>query len=642
MDLNKIPVYINNKKYFVPENITILQACILAGIEIPHFCYHEQLSIAGNCRMCLVKVEGSAKPVASCALPVSNNMKITTHDEDVALIRENVMELLLVNHPLDCPICDQGGECDLQDQAVRYGNDRGRYYEEKRAVEDKDCGPYIKTIMNRCIHCTRCVRFSSEIAGLDSLGTTGRGNQTEIGTYIEKSIQTEISGNLIDICPVGALTSKPYTFKARPWELTKVNGVDIEDSLGSRIVIDVKDNEILRIIPEYSSKINEDWISDKVRFSYDNVKLQRLLRPHKKQTDDSGLNTYPWRSMKFLVNRFFNQTDFLLIHAIDKVGIGVMYILKKYLFKKGFSTIGIDTKDFRSLYVMSRDRLFDDVSYYLVDSVNIKQSIPVLNALLRKHLISLKAQSFFSGFYREVNTNSKHVTNGSVITSITSGIGYHSKLKNKESNIITSELSSLLVSKEMGKNILPLTTSMSSLVMYESGIWSYTHNPLISLYRKIKAISLFFNNLMSYFSKSLYNYTCMLYFGSHGSKECSFCEALVPIMHHYETSDHFTNIYGMNLSSREATHTNLPSKTNRDLICRILSVSDDSNYMDGIHNEKQSDYPLFQSKRQHNSTLQRINVKYYKPYNYYKSDSYSMNSKNMLKGSKSFCKGSIV
>jgi NADH dehydrogenase (ubiquinone) Fe-S protein 1 len=230
-----VTIIINGVEVLVDKNSTVLQACESIGIEIPRFCFHERLSVAGNCRMCLVEVEKSPKPQASCALPVMNNMKIFTDTPLVKKAREAVLEFLLINHPLDCPICDQGGECDLQDQAMIYGSDSSRFYEYKRGVENKNIGPLVKMIMTRCIHCTRCVRFMSEVAGLGDFGTTGRGNSTEIGTYIEKNLNSELSGNIVDLCPVGALTSKPYAFKARPWELTSFDTLDISDGLGCNI-----------------------------------------------------------------------------------------------------------------------------------------------------------------------------------------------------------------------------------------------------------------------------------------------------------------------------------------------------------------------------------------------------------------------
>lgn len=252
-------VFINGIKREVMLNQTIMQACESYGVKIPHFCFHEKLSVAGNCRMCLVEeVKKSAKPLqASCAITVVPDMSIYTNTALVKKAREGVLEFLLANHPLDCPICDQGGECDLQDQSLVFGSDRGRFYENKRAVEDKNFGPLVKTVMTRCIHCTRCVRFAREIAGLNNFGITGRGSKMEIGFYIKNFLSSEISGNIIDVCPVGALTSKPYAFKARPWDLISHSSVDLFDAFGSNIRVDVLNNKIVRILPKINKQIND-------------------------------------------------------------------------------------------------------------------------------------------------------------------------------------------------------------------------------------------------------------------------------------------------------------------------------------------------------------------------------------------------
>ena len=279
---------IDKREIEVPAGITLIQACELAGIEIPRFCYHERLSIAGNCRMCLVEVAGMPKPVASCAMSV-NDLRpsrdgtlptIITNSETVKKAREGVLEFLLINHPLDCPICDQGGECDLQDQTMAYGFDAGRFADNKRAVDDKYLGPLIGTYMTRCIHCTRCIRFMTEVAGVEELGAIGRGEDMEITTYLERGMLSELSGNVVDLCPVGALTSKPYAYVARPWELTKTPTIDVMDAVGSNIRVDARGREVLRILPRENDAINEEWISDKTRHVWDGLRLQRLDQPY--------------------------------------------------------------------------------------------------------------------------------------------------------------------------------------------------------------------------------------------------------------------------------------------------------------------------------------------------------------------------
>ncbi|MGE0063702.1 MAG: NADH-quinone oxidoreductase subunit NuoG, partial [Xanthobacteraceae bacterium] len=282
-------IIVDDTEIEVPPEFTLLQACEAAGAEIPRFCFHERLSVAGNCRMCLVEVVGGPpKPQASCAMQVKDLAPnkdgspkvIKTRSPMVKKAREGVMEFLLINHPLDCPICDQGGECDLQDQAMAYGVDATRYHENKRAVEDKYIGVLVKTVMNRCIHCTRCVRFTTEVAGVAELGAIGRGEDMEITTYLEQAMTSELQGNVVDLCPVGALTSKPYAFVARPWELNKTETVDVMDGLGSAIRVDTRGREVMRVLPRLNDDINEEWISDKTRYIVDGLRTQRLDRPY--------------------------------------------------------------------------------------------------------------------------------------------------------------------------------------------------------------------------------------------------------------------------------------------------------------------------------------------------------------------------
>src|SRR5258708_2609004 len=277
-------VKIDGKEMEVPPGITVLQACEMAGVEIPRFCYHERLSIAGNCRMCLVEIKpGPPKPQASCAMPVADKQEIITNSAVVQKARNGVMEFLLINHPLDCPICDQGGECDLQDQAMAYGFDRSRYHENKRAVPDRELGPLVKTSMNRCIHCTRCIRFATEVAGVEELGATGRGESMEVTTYVEHALTTELAGNVVDLCPVGALTAKPYAFEARSWEMHKTESVDVLDALGSNIRVDTRGGQVMRVLPRLNDDVNEEWISDKTRHAIDGLRHQRLDRPYVRQ-----------------------------------------------------------------------------------------------------------------------------------------------------------------------------------------------------------------------------------------------------------------------------------------------------------------------------------------------------------------------
>ncbi|MDZ4736356.1 MAG: NADH-quinone oxidoreductase subunit NuoG [Rhodospirillaceae bacterium] len=330
---------IDGREIEVEAGLTVLQACEQAGAEVPRFCYHERLSIAGNCRMCLVEMEKSPKPIASCAMPVGEGMVIRTNSKIARDARKGVMEFLLINHPLDCPICDQGGECDLQDQAMAFGFDRSRYREPKRAVTEKNFGPLIKTAMTRCIHCTRCVRFITEVAGVEELGATGRGEHLEIGTYVEKAISSELSGNIIDLCPVGALLSKPYSFTARPWELVKTESIDATDAVGASIRIDSRGREVMRILPRLNEAVNEEWISDKARFSYDGLRRQRLDKPYVRE--NGKLRPATWREAFDAIAAKVKSVGGKGLAAIagDMADVEAMFALKRLFGKLGSTNL---------------------------------------------------------------------------------------------------------------------------------------------------------------------------------------------------------------------------------------------------------------------------------------------------------------
>src|SRR6201991_4984520 len=323
----------------VPPEYTLLQACEAAGAEIPRFCFHERLSIAGNCRMCLVELKGSPKPVASCAWAVKDCRPgphgeppvVNTKTPLVKKAREGVMEFLLINHPLDCPICDQGGECDLQDQAMAYGVDNSRYQENKRAVEDKYIGALVKTVMTRCIHCTRCIRFMTEVAGVPELGAIGRGEDMEITTYLEEAMTSELQGNVVDLCPVGALTSKPYAFAARPWELDKTESIDVMDAIGSAIRIDTRGREVMRILPRTNDDVNEEWISDKTRHVVDGLRTQRLDQPYVREK--GRLLAASWRDAFDAIAARIKTTSPQRIGAIagDLAAVEEMFALKNLM-----------------------------------------------------------------------------------------------------------------------------------------------------------------------------------------------------------------------------------------------------------------------------------------------------------------------
>ncbi len=326
-----VKVSIDGVEIEVDKRLTLLQACELAGAEVPRFCFHDRLSIAGNCRMCLVEVERAPKPVASCAQPLMDGMVVRTRGPVAGKAQKGAMEFLLINHPLDCPICDQGGECDLQDQAMGYGKGVSRFEEQKRSVQEKDFGPLVKTFMTRCIHCTRCVRFMEEVAGVPVLGATGRGEDTEITTYIESGIASELSGNIVDLCPVGALTSKPYAFVARPWELSKTESIDVMDAVGSNIRVDARGREVLRVLPRLHEDVNEEWISDKTRFAIDGLTRRRLDRPYVRR--DGRLREASWKGALDVVAGRLAGRDGARIAAIagDQVDCETMYAMKTLL-----------------------------------------------------------------------------------------------------------------------------------------------------------------------------------------------------------------------------------------------------------------------------------------------------------------------
>jgi NADH-quinone oxidoreductase subunit G len=385
---------IDGIKVEVADGITVLQACEQIGIEIPRFCYHERLTVAGNCRMCLVEMERAPKPVASCAMPVGEGMVITTNSPAVKKMRQGVMELLLINHPLDCPICDQGGECDLQDQAVGYGLDRSRFMEDKRSVKDKTFGPLIKAMMTRCIHCTRCIRFSSEIAGVPEMGTTGRGEHMEVGTYIEKALTSELSGNMIDLCPVGALTSNPYSFDTRPWELKKTESVDVMDAVGSAIRVDTKGGEVMRVLPRLNEDVNEEWVSDKTRFACDGLKSQRLDSPYVRR--DGKLEKASWNEAFAAISDKVKGIDGSKFAAItgDLACAESMTALKDLTAAIGSIKIDcrqdgtkLDTKC-RAGYVFNTTIAgIEDSDACLIIGANTRREAPIINARLRKRYL---------------------------------------------------------------------------------------------------------------------------------------------------------------------------------------------------------------------------------------------------------------
>ena len=379
----------------VEPGITVLQACEQAGAEIPRFCYHERLAIAGNCRMCLVSMERAPKPIASCAMPAADGMVIRTNTPEVQKMRKGVMEFLLINHPLDCPICDQGGECDLQDQAMAYGLDHSRYLDNKRAVEEKNMGPLIKTFMTRCIHCTRCIRFAQDIAGVPELGAVGRGEHLEITTYMERAMTSELSGNVIDLCPVGALTSGPYAFGARSWELEKTESIDVLDAVGSNIRVDSRGPVVMRVLPRLNDDVNEEWISDKTRFAYDGLKSQRLDQPYVRR--NGRLQPATWAEALAAVAERLKGLDGSKVAALagNLVDCESMVALKDLM--AGLGSPNLDCRQdgakldstWRSAYLFNTTIAgIEDADACLIVGTNPRWEAPLINLRLRKRSVA--------------------------------------------------------------------------------------------------------------------------------------------------------------------------------------------------------------------------------------------------------------
>lgn len=460
-----ISVKIDRIEFLVKPKISILEACKSLGITIPRFCYHQTLSVAGNCRMCLVEIEGLEKPVASCVTEVDNNMSILINSAFVKKARENVIETLLINHPLDCPICDQAGECDLQDQTKTFGNDYSRFFFNKRGVEDKNCGPLIKTIMTRCIHCTRCVRFSSEVAGLDYLGTFNRGTSTEIGNYVSKMFKSEISGNVIDLCPVGALTSKPYAFKSRPWELKLTESIDLTDSAGSNIYVNFKESEIFRILPKPCSSINESIISDKARFSYDALKNNRIEKLFKYDLKTAKYKTINWIKFFESTNGLLNNQKKINIIVNNEIDLYTIDFLKKltnnFVGRISINSFNINTSRtnfFRTNSIAKISDVDASTTVCFLLSSNPKLESAIVNAKLRfKYKNNLyKIYSLGQSFSYNIPSNFVNLNLNKILNIFEGKNFFLSKL------LITSQNPLILIGGHLNKRVL----GVDSFVQY--------------------------------------------------------------------------------------------------------------------------------------------------------------------------------
>ena len=564
---------INDKDIEVEEGLTVLQACEQAGIEIPRFCYHEKLSIAGNCRMCLVEMEKSPKPIASCAMPASEGMNIKTNTALVEKARKGVMEFLLANHPLDCPVCDQGGECDLQDQSMYYGIDKSRYKENKRFVPEKYMGPLIKTQMTRCIHCTRCIRFATEVAGVPELGAIGRGEDMQITTYLEKSMESELSANVIDLCPVGALTSKPYVFEARPWELKKTETIDVMDAVGSNIRVDTYGWEVKRVLPRINEDINEEWISDKTRYACDGLKNQRLDTPYIRE--GSKFKKTTWTHAFEAVVKKINETNPENIAGFtgDLTNMETLYIAKEF-FDKTLKSKNIECRidneyvntDTRSNYIFnSKINGIEESDLILLVGTNPRLEATILNSRIRKNYLKNKTEIFSIGsigdqtYPYKILENSTQIikdiceNNHEVSKKISEAmkpliiIG-QSALKMKSGKYIYKKLKDFL---EKEKKINESWNSFNILSKNASTVGSYDldltssndGNNLVlkQLYEnKFKIVFLFGQDDLVFEKKEEF----VVYIGSHGDKGAEMADVILPGAAYTEQDGHFTNLEG--------------------------------------------------------------------------------------------------
>ncbi|MDA9767209.1 NADH-quinone oxidoreductase subunit NuoG [Candidatus Pelagibacter sp.] len=557
----------------VEEGLTVLQACEKAGVEIPRFCYHEKLSIAGNCRMCLVELEKSPKPIASCAMPASEGMNIKTNTEFVEKARKGVMEFLLANHPLDCPVCDQGGECDLQDQSMFYGVDKSRYKENKRAVSEKNMGPLIKTQMTRCIHCTRCVRFATEVAGVTEIGAIGRGEDMEITTYLEQSMQSELSANVVDLCPVGALTSKPYVFEARPWELKKTESIDVMDAIGSNIRVDTYGWEVKRILPRINEDINEEWISDKTRYACDGLLNQRLDTPYIKY--NGKFEKASWNEVFNIIKSKFKNTDKDKICGMsgDLVNMETLYIFKEFFNK----TLGSHNVESRSdhTYLNSKKRenyLFnstingiEEADFILLIGSNPRYEATILNARIRKaylqnktKIISLNDVGDLTYPYESLDgdiENIKKITEDShEISSLIKEakkpliIFGQSSLKSKSAKYIFESVKSFL---KKNNKISDEWNSLNTISENASSVGSFD----LGLYKTVDGSNEVLKDLENHMFEIVYllgvdnlkfekKNEFIIYQGSHGDKGAEIADIILPGATYTEQNGYFTNLEG--------------------------------------------------------------------------------------------------
>jgi len=585
---------LNDFQYTINDKLTLIQACLKNKVDVPRFCFHEKLSIAGNCRMCLVEDLKQVKPVASCAINVSSSMNVYTNTLKVKKAREAVLEFLLANHPLDCPICDQGGECDLQDQSVVFGNDRGRFYEFKRSVEDKDCGPLIKTIMNRCIHRTRCVRFSNEVAGTNVLGVTGRGSKMEIGFYIENLMGNELSGNIIDLCPVGALTSKPFAFTSRSWELKSYNSIDVFDSLHSNIRVDVRGTRIMRILPRVNSEINEDWITDKVRFSYDAFRRQRLYYPMVRR--GGNFVKVSWKKVFFLLKSFltfklksFGSSNMFNAYIGEFLDLETLYLVRKFFYLNGSNYFvnatsnHVDSSIAYSLNFSMGD--LEKADFCLLVDLNLRVQSPILNSKIRRLVVRSNLPVYLVGYYANFNYYAKHVSNtSSTLLNVLEGSHWLSaKISKNFSSHPFVLIGEELINSGIFLSLLPALLTYTNLI--RTGWNGFGVLPSNSSFFSIKEIGFSGNHvqnssLVEQPIEWLYNYDALsnskpslkIYQGHHGDVNATLSNIVLPSTSFIEKSSLYSNALGMVQKTKKVLFSVGDSRDDWKIINALIEV----------------------------------------------------------------------
>jgi len=655
---------VNDIEVEVEEGLTVLQACEKAGVEIPRFCYHEKLSIAGNCRMCLVEMEKSPKPIASCAMPAADGMVIKTNTPKIEKSRKGVMEFLLANHPLDCPVCDQGGECDLQDQSMFYGIDKSRFKENKRAVPDKNMGPLIKTQMTRCIHCTRCVRFATEVAGVPELGAIGRGEDMQITTYLEQSVQSELSGNVIDLCPVGALTSKPYVFEARPWELKKTETIDVMDAVGSNIRVDTYDWEVKRVLPIINEDINEEWISDKTRYACDGLLNQRLDTPYIKY--NNKFEKASWDEVyKIIKSKIENANkDRICGFVGDLTNMETSFIFKEFLER----TVNTKKYDFRSQkrFIDNSKRenyLFnssingiEEADLILLIGTNPRYEATMVNARIRKafvnnntKIVSLNDVGDLTYDYQCLNGKTKTIkdifeNNDELSKQIIEAkkpivIFGESFFKVKSANYLFN-LSKEFLNKnnKFSDNWNPLnllSTDASTVGNLDLGIIDKSNKILDELHNnEFEIIFLMGQDNLDFKKKDEF----VIYQGSHGDKGAEIADIILPGSAFTEQSGHYTNLEGKLQKAYKASYPPGDAKEDWQIINDLAEVMNnrklfnDKNELESsmlnylkINQDQQSSEINKINDNDFNDEILQIDFK-----NYYFSNVIARSSKTML------------